>query len=40
MSVIKKEAELYEVAQQLQKTVSKGAAQPKYDAPKTTGDIV
>ena len=36
----KKDAELYEVAQQLQKTVSKGAAQPKYDAPKTTGDIV
>ena len=36
----KKDAELYEIAQQLQKTVSKGAAQPKYDAPKTTGDIV
>ena len=36
----KKDAELYEIAQQLQKTVSKGAAKPKYDAPKTTGDIV
>ena len=31
----KKDAELYEIAQQLQKTVSKGAAKPKYDAPKT-----
>jgi hypothetical protein len=36
----KEDAELYEIAQQLQKTVSKGAAKPKYDAPKTTGDIV
>ena len=36
----KKDAELYEVSQQLQKTVSKGAAKPKYDAPKNTGDIV
>ena len=36
----KKDAELYEIAQQLQKTVSKEAAKPKYDAPKTTGDIV
>ena len=34
------DAAIYEVAQQLQKTVSKGAAQPKYEAPKTTGDIV
>ena len=36
----KEDAGLYEVAQQLQQTVSKGAAKPKYDAPKNTGDIV
>ena len=36
----KDDASIYEVAQQLQKTVSKGAAKPKYDAPKNTGDIV
>jgi hypothetical protein len=36
----KADADIYEVAQQLQKTVSKGAAKPKYDAPKNTGDIV
>jgi len=36
----KKDADLYEIAQQLQKTVSKGAAKPKYEAPKNTGDIV
>ena len=36
----KDDASSYEVAQQLQKTVSKGAAKPKYDAPKNTGDIV
>ena len=36
----KEDAGLYEVAEQLQQTVSKGAAKPKYDAPKNTGDIV
>ena len=36
----KEDAGLYEVAQQLQQTVSKGATKPKYDAPKNTGDIV
>ena len=40
MSVKKKMLSLYEVAQQLQQTVSKGAAKPKYEAPKNTGDIV
>ena len=36
----KADAEIYEVAQQLQQTVSKGAAKPKYEASKNTGDIV
>ena len=36
----KEDAEIYEVAQQLQQSVSKGAAKPKYEASKNTGDIV
>ena len=36
----KEDATIYEVAQQLQKTVSKGAAKPKYEASSNTGDIV
>ena len=36
----KRDAEWYEIAQQLQQSVSKGVAKPKYDAPKNTGDIV
>ena len=36
----KKDAEIYEVAQQLQKTVSKGSAKPQYEKPKAQQDIV
>ena len=36
----KKDAEIYEVAQQLQKTVSKGSAKPQYEKPKPQQDIV
>ena len=36
----KKDAEIYEIAQQLQKTVSKGAAKPQYDKIKPKQDIV
>ena len=36
----KNDAEIYEIAQQLQKTVSKGAAKPQYDKAQAKADIV
>ena len=36
----KNDAEIYEIAQQLQKTVSKGAAKPQYDKTQAKADIV
>ena len=36
----KNDAEIYEIAQQLQKTVSKGAAKPQYDKAQPKADIV
>ena len=36
----REDASMYEVAQQLQKSVSKGVTSPKYDAPKPKQDIV
>jgi hypothetical protein len=36
----KADAEIYEVAQQLQKTVSKGSAKPQYEKAQAKQDIV